>query len=218
MKSDYVPALRLHALTRFYDGVVSWSSAESRFRPTVVDLLAHAPGSHIVDLGCGTGSLSWMLAQRFPDRRISGLDLDERALKIAREKAIAGYDNVSFDRADARALPFADDSVDAVAACLFFHHLLPRDKVKTLKEVRRVLRSGGQLVVADWGRAHSPLSALGFMTVRILDGFSVTRDHTSDAFPARLSEAGFSDVTERAWFPAAVGTVRVWSAMKPGMN
>lgn len=212
--STHIPPLRFHALTRFYDRIVALTSAEARFRPALLELLPSRPGALIVEVGCGTGTLTWLLAQRFPDAKVVGVDRDERALRFARAKAGTSPLAPAFEAADGRALPFGNDSVDAVVTSLFFHHLLPDAKMRVLEETRRVLRPGGQFVVADCGRPHSLLAAAGFLSVRLLDGFAVTRDHMDETFPARLRAAGFRDATENAWFGAAVGTIRLWQATK----
>ncbi len=212
--NTYVPPLRFHALTRFYDRIVAWTSAEARFRPALLELVASSPGALIVEVGCGTGTLTWMLAQRFPGARIAGVDLDQEALDLARAKSLDGVPAPAFREADARNLPFADGSADVVVTSLFFHHLLPQGKRQVLAEIRRVLRPGGQLVVADWGRPHSTFAAVRFLAVRLLDGFAVTRDHARGIFPARLHNAGFADAAEKAWFGAPVGTIRLWQATR----
>jgi SAM-dependent methyltransferase len=60
----------------------------------------------------------------------------------------------------AYALPYADESFDAVVSTLTFHHLTPDQQARTLAEVRRVLRPGGRLVIADLAEPHNHLMRL----------------------------------------------------------
>lgn len=211
---SYVPPLRFHVLTPFYDRIVALTSAEARFRPALLELINPSAGALVVEIGCGTGTLTWQLARRYPAAKVVGIDLDQGALDLARGKWPGGGPAPTFQQTDARKLPFDDGVLDVAVTSLFFHHLLPDAKQAVLAEIGRVLRPGGALVIADWGRPHSRRAALAFLVVRLLDGFDVTREHTDDTFPDRVRTAGFGDLAEMAWFPAAVGTIRLWRATK----
>ena len=103
-----------------------------------------APGSLIVDLGCGTGRFSAPIADHF-DARVVGVDPSLKMLEAARHKLRS--DMVSFAQASAYALPFADGTVDTVFMSMVFHHF--SDPAGVAKECRRVLHQEGRVCVRN---------------------------------------------------------------------
>lgn len=209
METGYVAPLRFKVLTPAYDWVVSWSSAEERFRPALVELVAASSPESILEVGCGTGSLVRLLAQRVPGARVTGIDADRDALAIASSKQ--GAERIVFVRADARDMPLESASQDAAVTSLFFHHLDDRGKGEVLHEIRRVLRPAGRLVVGDWGEPVGLRARLGFQAVRWLDGRANTRAHADGGFPELLTAAGF-DVQAQGRLAALAGTLYFWTA------
>ncbi len=108
---------------------------------------APAPGSTIIDLGCGTGRFSEPLAEHF-SARVIGIDPSSKMLEQARQKVQS--DRVVFERASAEALPVADASVDLVFMSMIFHHL--DDAAGVARECRRVLRDGGHVALRNTTR------------------------------------------------------------------
>jgi ubiquinone/menaquinone biosynthesis C-methylase UbiE len=83
----YLPPLRFHFLTRFYDVLVRWTTREAVFKEALLAQLGRAPGERLLDVGCGTATPSIALALLFPQAHVTGLDADGAALAIARDKA-----------------------------------------------------------------------------------------------------------------------------------
>ena len=108
------------------------------------------------------------------------------ALRIAAAKCGA---SVMLIQSDARSLPFKGESFAAATASLFFHHLEDDDKRRVLAQIQRVVRQRGCVVIADWHRPQSIWRRLAFLSVRLLDGLSVTRAHAQGRFPAMLDAA-----------------------------
>ncbi|MCZ6888293.1 MAG: class I SAM-dependent methyltransferase [Gammaproteobacteria bacterium] len=98
----------------------------------------------ILDLGCGTGRYSAALADRF-DARVIGLDPSRKMLARARERR--GQRNVTYLNGSAEKIPLEDSSVELVFMSMVFHHL--DDPTATARECRRVLESGGYLVLRN---------------------------------------------------------------------
>ena len=112
-------------------------------------LLPHLrPGDHLLDVGCGPGTISVDLATLLPQGRVVATDLDETALtetrRLVDERGLA---NVEVQRADTMALPYDDDSFDVVHAHQVLQHVA--DPVGALTEMRRVCRSGGLVAARD---------------------------------------------------------------------
>jgi ubiquinone/menaquinone biosynthesis C-methylase UbiE len=107
----------------------------------------------ILDVGCGSGAMNLVLARRFPDSEIVGIDLSEPLLRLAREGAEAANlgERVRFERADVQEIPYDDDSFDVVINTNMVH--LVEDPVRMLDEMERVLVPGGFLFIADLRRS-----------------------------------------------------------------
>ena len=211
----YVPAAGRRAFTRLYDPVVALTTRERRFRALLreqvtTDLPA---GGSVVDVGCGTGTFAIALAAARPDTHVTGVDGDPAILELARRKPAA--DAVTWRHGLADKLPLADASADAAVMSLLLHHLDPAGKRRALAEAVRVLRPGGQLHIADWGRPHDPLMRAAFLLLQTLDGFENTRDHAAGRLPAYLNDAGLHHVTTPARMRTAWGSLELLRATRP---
>lgn len=209
---SYIPPLRYKLLTRFYDPLVRWTTREAAFkRALLAQVMADRP-HHVLDLGCGTGTLTIAIAKALPDADITGLDADEEALAIAADKARQAGAGIVLHRGFSTDLPFSDAQFDCTVSSLFFHHLTREAKIATLREVRRVLAPKGSLHVADWGKPSNALLRTLFFAVQILDGFETTRDSVTGALPELMRAASYHRVEETAKFATPLGTMRLFRA------
>ena len=121
--------------------------------------------SLVMDLGCGTGRFSEMLAAEF-DARVIGLDPSEKMIDQARRKPATSL--VVFGRATADELPLPDGCVDLVFMSQIYHHL--PDPAAVARECRRVLRVGGYVCIRTGTRENDVVVPNFFPEVRaILD-------------------------------------------------
>jgi len=151
----YLKAVGHDRLAPYYDLIARLGMRERRLKGRVIALARLAAGQRLLDLGCGTGTLALMAQRRYPAATVIGVDGDPTILAIARRKARQAGLPVQLDEGLAYALPYADEAFDAVVSTLTFHHLTPDQQVRTLAEVRRVLRPGGRLVIADLAPPHN---------------------------------------------------------------
>jgi ubiquinone/menaquinone biosynthesis C-methylase UbiE len=112
------------------------------------------PHHHVLDVGCGTGTLAVAIKQRQPGAEVRALDPDPKALGRARAKAAGAGVTVQFDEGFSDALPYADATFDRVFSSLMFHHLSRAVKEATLRDIHRVLKPGGELHLLDFTGAH----------------------------------------------------------------
>jgi ubiquinone/menaquinone biosynthesis C-methylase UbiE len=190
---EWLPALGRAGSVGAYDRVMSRLSLDAVYG-LMADQIHCEPGSRLLDLGCGTGALGAVLASSLSDVTITGIDRDPRMLVRAANRWARG--EASGVMGLAHGLPFADDAFDAVTATLFLHHLTSAQKLQALVEAKRVLRAGGRLYIADWTKPRPGLSSLGFVLVRLLDGYDRTADHAAGRIGEIIQTAGFNAVEE----------------------
>ena len=210
----FIPALRFSQLTRFYDAVVRLTTREATFRSALIEAASISAADRVLDLGCGTASTAIQAKQLRPNAHLVGVDADPSILALARQKAAAHGLEVELREAVASDLPFADGTFDKIVSSLFFHHLNTRQKLEALRECRRVMRLGGGLFVADWGKPRTVAARVGFLVVRLLDGFEVTHDNAEGRLPELIEEAGFKHVEAARSIDAATGTILVIRASR----
>lgn len=210
----YVPALSFARLTRFYDALIAVGMPERRMRGRLVEALAPASGEAILEFGCGTASNLIVLKKHLPDLSVTGIDVDPEILAIARAKLGRAGVEAELVLYDGGKLPQPDASIDKVCTLLVFHHLTIEQKKLALAEIRRVLKPGGRLVLADWGRQSNPLLRAGFFLVQLLDGFHTTRSNAQGLVPGLIEEAGFRGLYEANHMVTPLGKITYWSAVK----
>lgn len=127
---------------------------DKRWRPyinatlnAVLDLVEFKGREHVLDAPCGTGELVRRLLGRYPDLRVTGVDLSFEMLRQADRKGVV-RNKLSWIQADVARLPFQDRVFDAVVCANSFHYF--RKPEASLGQFRRVLKTGGSLFLVDW--------------------------------------------------------------------
>jgi demethylmenaquinone methyltransferase/2-methoxy-6-polyprenyl-1,4-benzoquinol methylase len=125
------------------------------WRERAVDRAEVSPGDSVLDVCCGTGDLSFELATRVsPGGHVVGCDFSEPMLDLAREKASDRGAPVRFEWADALQLPYDGGRFDAVTVGFGVRNFADRDK--GLREMARVLKPGGRLVILEFTEPRRP--------------------------------------------------------------
>ncbi|MFC5135862.1 MULTISPECIES: class I SAM-dependent methyltransferase [Haloferacaceae] len=155
-----------------YDRIAGHFSKTREYAwPEVEAFLEGRTGDRALDVGCGNGRHTELLADHAPVT--VGVDLSRGLLREAGRRARdRGFDDrATFVHGDAAALPIGADAVDLAVYVATLHHLSPRsERVRSLNELARVLRSDGVALVSAWSTAHD-----GFDRE---EGFDTTVDWT----------------------------------------
>ena len=210
----YVPALRYHWLTWFYDPIIALTVREKRFRQQLIKQSQLHHVQQVLDIGCGTGTLAIWIKKQHPQIAVYGLDGDKTILSIAAQKAERADVSINLETGMSYSIPQPDNSFDRVVSTLFFHHLTYEQKEKTFSEILRVIKPGGELHIADWGKPSNPLMRLLFYQIQLLDGFTTTRDNADGLLPLMIRNSGFHHVEHCQDLKTVFGTLAFIRACK----
>jgi ubiquinone/menaquinone biosynthesis C-methylase UbiE len=213
-KSNYIPALKYNWLTQFYDGLLNTFLREKTFKSKLIESVRQRNPKHILDIGCGTATLSLMMEKAYPEACVTGLDGDEKILAIAKQKGTETQSKIRLIQAMSYDIPVSTGLFDVVTSSLMLHHLNAEDKRRTLKEVHRVLQPNGTVAIADWGKPSNFIMRGVFYLVQFLDGFETTTDNVKGKIPEYLTHAGFNDVKEIEKIDTILGTVSIYQGKK----
>lgn len=148
-------------------------------------------GDRVVDVGCGTGYFTRVLAAAAgPGGQVVGIDPSEQALIRARQ--LTSFANCSFTAGEGEHLELEDSTVDVAVSSLAIHHLPEDHRPLALAEMSRALRPGGRVLVADFSPPTNPLLRRLIHPVT-----SPAMEHNPvHLLGPMLGQAGFEDVTE----------------------
>ncbi|HEX6144761.1 MAG TPA: methyltransferase domain-containing protein [Geminicoccaceae bacterium] len=176
----------------------AWRAQLEPAHRLMLDMADPQPGERGLDVACGTGLVSFRMAEAVGERgAVVGTDISGEMVETARRLAAErGIDNATFERCDAEALPLADAAFD-VALCGLGLMYVP-DPAKALLEMRRVLRPGGRAAAAVWGARAS----CGWAEIFPITAARVSSEvcpmffrlGTQDVLARTFAEAGFTDV------------------------
>jgi ubiquinone/menaquinone biosynthesis C-methylase UbiE len=164
----------------------------SLFRRKQVALIGLKEGESVLDVGCGTGSLSILAKLAVGDAgRVCGIDIAPRMILKAKEKAERYKLDIDFRPASITGLPFPDERFDVVTSSLVFHHLPVAVKKEGLKEIHRVMKRDGRFFLADFSAPHTITAPLILL---LLIWLGSTRYQLFGKLPGLIREAGFREV------------------------
>jgi ubiquinone/menaquinone biosynthesis C-methylase UbiE len=191
-----------------YDPVTQYALPpnESWVRQELLDRIRCRP-RRILDLGCGTGSTTCLLKQKFPDAVVIGVDLSPYMLAVADDKARGLGLAIEFQQQKAEHTTFADASFDLVTASLLFHETPPSIACQILEESFRLLKAGGEVLILDGNQVA--IRQTEWLTEIFEEPYMLA--YAQGSVDAWMGMAGFGDVrTEDVW-----GVHQVSRGVKP---
>ncbi|MBI4395120.1 MAG: class I SAM-dependent methyltransferase [Candidatus Omnitrophica bacterium] len=146
----------------------------------------------ILDIACGTGTLEQLLVKDHPNQQISGIDISEKMLAVAKRK-LAAYPNVTFFKANASQIPFPEEHFDLAVCANSFHFF--DDPARSLMEMKRVLKPNGRVIILDWCRDYL-ICRFCDLCLKLFDP-AHKQCYSQDELRRFLSEIGFQIIKEK---------------------
>jgi demethylmenaquinone methyltransferase/2-methoxy-6-polyprenyl-1,4-benzoquinol methylase len=201
-----------------------------QWRKKAIATLKNENPQHILDVATGTGDLALMAFHQLQPQKITGIDISEGMLAVGREKIAAKglQDKIILTTCDAETINFSDHSFDAVMVAFGVRNF--ENLEAGLKEMLRVLKPGGKIMVLEFSKPRRPLfSALYNWYMRSLapalaGSFGTNKEayaylnRSSNAFPDReafttlLHKAGY---TNTSFEPLTFGICCIYTGSKP---
>ncbi len=197
------------------------------WRRRAVRLMRDIPHGYVLDIATGTGDLAILMAERLDGSHVTGVDLSEGMIEIGRRKvAERGLDGrISLTTGDCLALPFPDNTFDCITCAYGVRNF--ENLAAGYKEMERVLRPGGLLVVLELSTPPSPvvkpfynlytrflIPTVGRMVSKDTRAYSYLPESIA-AVPQReemcrvMRDAGLTDCR---YFPLTFGTCTIYTA------
>jgi ubiquinone/menaquinone biosynthesis C-methylase UbiE len=163
---------------------------ERVLRDTTVTLAQIKPGDCVLEVGCGTGSLSLAAKRRAgPAGQVFGLDVIPGMIEVSRQKAAQAGASITFQLGSINAIPFPENQFDVVMCSFMIFHMSDETRRRGIAEIRRVLKPQGRLLILDLALPARPLPRA--LARRLLGGMEAP--DMRDLIPV-LRGVGFSEV------------------------
>lgn len=213
-KPTYIPALKYNWLTKIYNPLLAFTMPELKFKKALIQKACIENNHKVLDFGVGTATLSLLVKNEHQMATVNGVDVDDKILKIAAEKIKEQKTEITLTKYDGLILPYPNNHFDRVLTSLVFHHLDKNQKENSLKEIYRVLKSDGELHIADWGKPNHFGMRIAFYFVQFLDGFKTTTDNVKGLIPEYLKNAQFKNIETSTSFNTIFGTLWLYKGIK----
>lgn len=152
-KNDHRPPGSMEGWSNVYDVITGllFLGQEQNLRQATLDLVKINPQDTILEVGCGTGSLTLAAKRKAgPESRVFGIDPAPDMIETAKHKAAKSGLDIEFKLGLIEAIPFPDNTFDIVLSSAMMHHVPAGEtQRKGIEEVFRVLKPGGQFLIVD---------------------------------------------------------------------
>jgi ubiquinone/menaquinone biosynthesis C-methylase UbiE len=183
--------ISLNAMSGYYDALTP--AEKSRLRQKQIELAEIKEGETVLEVGCGTGVMSVLARLKTGNRgKVHGIDIADKMIKQARKKAEKLGLDIDFKVSSIDSLPFPDNHFDVVIASMMFHHLPVNIKENGLKEIYRVLKGDGRLLLSDFSTPGFLAAPLMFL---LLIWMGSTRYQLLGKLPGLIRKTGFTNIS-----------------------
>jgi ubiquinone/menaquinone biosynthesis C-methylase UbiE len=163
---------------------------ERTLRETTVSLADVKPGDCVLEVGCGTGTLTLAAKRRTgPSGKVFGIDVIPGMIELSQRKAAQANEDVTFQLGSIDDIPFSANQFDVVMCSFMIFHMSENTRRKGIAEIYRVLKPKGRLLVLDLALPTQPLSRT---IAQMLLGGMLQHD-LRELLPL-MEASGFSDV------------------------
>jgi ubiquinone/menaquinone biosynthesis C-methylase UbiE len=163
---------------------------ERTLRETTVSLADVKPGDCVLEVGCGTGTLTLAAKRRTgPSGKVFGIDIIPGMIELSQRKAAQANEDVTFQLGSIDDIPFSANQFDVVMCSFMIFHMSENTRRKGIAEIYRVLKPKGRLLVLDLALPTQPLSRT---IAQMLLGGMLQHD-LRELLPL-MEASGFSDV------------------------
>ena len=190
---DQIMKSQMEKMVDSYDSYMKRATfgREQALRQTTVELAGVQPGDCVLEVGCGTGSLT-LAAKRQAglSGKVFGIDIITGMIEVSQRKAAEAHEEITFQEGSIDNIPFSADQFEVVMCSFMIFHMSEATRRKGISEIHRVLKPGGRLLVLDLAMPTRPFQRA--IAQRLL-GFSAG-DDLRDLLPL-MEASGFSDLT-----------------------
>jgi ubiquinone/menaquinone biosynthesis C-methylase UbiE len=163
---------------------------EQALRKTTVELAGIQPGDSVLEVGCGTGTLTLAAKrQAGASGNVCGIDIIPGMIEASRRKAAEANEEITFQDGSINPIPFSANQFDVVMCSFMIFHMAAETRQKGFAEIQRVLKPGGRLLVVDLALPTQPFQRA--IAERLL-GFPAG-DDLHDLLPL-MEACGFCDL------------------------
>jgi len=163
---------------------------ERILRETTVNLAQVKPGDCVLEIGCGTGTLTLAAKrQAGPSGKVYGIDVIPGMIELSQRKAVQANENITFQLGSIDDIPFSENQFDVVMCSFMIFHMSENTRRKGIAEIYRVLKPKGRLLVLDLALPTQPLPRAIAQMV-----FGGMLQHDLRELTPLMEASGFSDV------------------------
>lgn len=229
---SFLPGMGRTWLLPLYDALSRLADVRA-LHVRAIEIAGIAPNQAILDVGCGTGNLSFTVLAAEPDARVTGLDPDATALRRAARKARRRGLSLTLVQGYADRLTAEDASLDHVVSSLALHHIDDDGRTAFAGDALRALRPGGKITVVDFGgsaehtdaashcaHGHGPASAVRHLPALIRSRVApnLPVPYNVNGLVSLLEAAGFGDAREVAQIDHRFGRLSFVQATRSGSS
>jgi ubiquinone/menaquinone biosynthesis C-methylase UbiE len=209
--ANTTPNFNYRRSTVMYDVFMRLTMRDLSFKRKLVDDASIENNFRTLDLGCATGTLLLMIKRKYPKSEVIGLDINSNAIQLASYKALKDGLSIPLVKGTAYQLPFSSATFDRVLSSLVSHHLDVEQKIPAMQEVLRVLKPGGQFLLADFGKPDNLLMSI---MAQIAGKFEEMTDNIQGLVPEMMKKSGFDDTKRVRTLSTTFGTLEFYIGTK----